>query len=823
MKKILSLVLVIALVLGSFSFAFADGHVPADVVGEDYQEAVEVLMALGVVNGFPDGEYKPLQLVTRAQMAKLLVEALGYGQLAGGTAPYSDTAGHWAAGSIGLASGIGLVQGYPDGTFKPEATVSFDEAVTMILRALGYTDESLRGAWPTNYKIKAIDLGLYDETSAQTGGADRGNVAQMLFNALGLKLVEIIDGVATPVTTGALLLIDKVGTKVDMSKLTGADQYFTYENIYDADEALDTVIDLTPYLYHSVTYYMNQDDEIAYVSTVHTDEYVGEVLEYASGKLVIEDADEDTKSFSVTSSTALFLNGDEAVGTTALTLEEDGSAYARVIYDDDGVYGVVAEQFNLVQISTEYSVRRPLMLNGASGIKLPVMVNADDDDVLDDANLTIVGDATTLADIEEDDLVYVYASESVNADATVTGHPEVLKLLVVRDVVSGAYTSRAADFHSGVFGGVSYSVSSFNKVVTDFLNSDHELVAVPDGKTYDLTLDKDGKVYSMALADDTPDTEGYALFVDFADGVLTSEFSDVTVDKAARVRLFNSSGNVVVYNLDISNLDLEDTDDSDDLGDLTIDVDTNALTISTSLTKGALVEYEVNSDGEVTLVSAVTTTTGDYDKDEMLVGNYDVTDTTIVFNTVGTLTDQGDWLVEDVDGLSDITDAEFLVPSSGFEVAVMVIDEPVSDTIYAAVTSVIDYYDGSDTVKQVKAFVDGVERTYLTKVANNDQAVGIVDNLVTLTLTDGRITATSIQALNAGNTEQVVSIEGSRLRVVGDILTLADDVVVYLINDGDFEVGELGDLIEDDYIHVFPADDVEVIILNLTQTGYPMQ
>ena len=186
MKKILSLVLVIALVLGSFSFAFA--ATPADVVDTDYEEAVEVLMALGVVNGYPDGTYKPERVVTRAEMAKLLVEALGYGQLAGGTAPYSDTAGHWAAGSIGLASGIGLVQGYPDGTFKPDATVSFDEAVTMILRALGYTDESLRGAWPTNYKIKAIDLGLYDDTSAQTGGADRGNVAIMLFNALGLQI-----------------------------------------------------------------------------------------------------------------------------------------------------------------------------------------------------------------------------------------------------------------------------------------------------------------------------------------------------------------------------------------------------------------------------------------------------------------------------------------------------------------------------------------------------------------------------------------------------------------------------------------------------------
>jgi hypothetical protein len=84
MKKILSLVLVLSLVLGTFSFAFADGHLPEDIVGEDYQEEVETLMALGVVNGYPDGTFKPERTVTRAEMAKLLVEALGYGELAEG-------------------------------------------------------------------------------------------------------------------------------------------------------------------------------------------------------------------------------------------------------------------------------------------------------------------------------------------------------------------------------------------------------------------------------------------------------------------------------------------------------------------------------------------------------------------------------------------------------------------------------------------------------------------------------------------------------------------------------------------------------------------
>lgn len=56
MRKVLSLVLVLALVLGSFAFTFA--ATPSDVVGEDSEDAVNVLMELGVVSGYPDGDRK---------------------------------------------------------------------------------------------------------------------------------------------------------------------------------------------------------------------------------------------------------------------------------------------------------------------------------------------------------------------------------------------------------------------------------------------------------------------------------------------------------------------------------------------------------------------------------------------------------------------------------------------------------------------------------------------------------------------------------------------------------------------------------------------
>ncbi|MDD4781437.1 MAG: S-layer homology domain-containing protein, partial [Tissierellia bacterium] len=144
MKKVLSLVLVIAMVLSSMSFAFAS--TPTDIADSDYEKAINALVALDVVDGYEDGTYRPEKTITRAEMAKLLVEALGYGKLTeGAKSGFSDTQNHWADKWVAIASGTNLVVGYPDGTFKPDQVISYNEVLTMVIRALGYTDASLTG------------------------------------------------------------------------------------------------------------------------------------------------------------------------------------------------------------------------------------------------------------------------------------------------------------------------------------------------------------------------------------------------------------------------------------------------------------------------------------------------------------------------------------------------------------------------------------------------------------------------------------------------------------------------------------------------------
>ncbi|NMA94344.1 MAG: S-layer homology domain-containing protein, partial [Clostridiales bacterium] len=136
MKKILSIALVLALVLGSFATVFAADF--TDVKDSDkFNEAVNVLTGLGIVSGYPDGTYKPNKVVTRAEMAALIINSLGLTVSGRSATPFSDVSeSHWASGFIAYAASLNIIKGYPDGTFKPGNTVSYNEALAMIINAL---------------------------------------------------------------------------------------------------------------------------------------------------------------------------------------------------------------------------------------------------------------------------------------------------------------------------------------------------------------------------------------------------------------------------------------------------------------------------------------------------------------------------------------------------------------------------------------------------------------------------------------------------------------------------------------------------------------
>lgn len=101
--------------------------------GQWYNNAVSTMTRAGIVNGYPDGTFRPNAPITRAEMAKII--AL-FAKLEPSAERFPDTAGHWAEPYIRLAAGSGWIEGYPDGTFRPDRAITRAETVTMIDRVL---------------------------------------------------------------------------------------------------------------------------------------------------------------------------------------------------------------------------------------------------------------------------------------------------------------------------------------------------------------------------------------------------------------------------------------------------------------------------------------------------------------------------------------------------------------------------------------------------------------------------------------------------------------------------------------------------------------
>lgn len=105
-----------------------------DVQGHWAETAILRLADRGVINGYPDGSYRPDQPVTRAEMAKLLMKT-ATGPILESFALFPDVAPeHWAYSDIGSAGAQGWIKGYPDGTFCPERPVTVYETIVMMVR-----------------------------------------------------------------------------------------------------------------------------------------------------------------------------------------------------------------------------------------------------------------------------------------------------------------------------------------------------------------------------------------------------------------------------------------------------------------------------------------------------------------------------------------------------------------------------------------------------------------------------------------------------------------------------------------------------------------
>lgn len=206
-KKILSLVLALVMVLGTFTTVFAEEaktEKVEKVVGKDNK--IQYVIDKKLVEGYEDGNYGLDKNIKRSEITRLLVLANGNEELAkqlqGSMKIYSDVdTKHWANGVITVgttvpsdANGIAMLAGYPDGSFKPENDVTYAELAKMlvVLAKEDLTADMVKNAkWASSWMTWAAQLGILDDVTVADSNkaANRADAFTMVYNAL-YKMAE---------------------------------------------------------------------------------------------------------------------------------------------------------------------------------------------------------------------------------------------------------------------------------------------------------------------------------------------------------------------------------------------------------------------------------------------------------------------------------------------------------------------------------------------------------------------------------------------------------------------------------------------------------
>ena len=196
LKKVIALVAVFAMMVSTVAFAQTFTDVDE---AHDYYEAIEMLSSLNILTGDDqDGDgkmdFRPNDTITRAEVAAVISRIQNITSAAQTATEFVDVpASHWASGYIAQAAGQGIVNGYGDGNFGPDDKVLYEQVVKMLVETLGYGPYVAdNGGYPTGHLTAASRYGILEGVvgGAQGAEANRGRVAQMVYNAIDTPLMD---------------------------------------------------------------------------------------------------------------------------------------------------------------------------------------------------------------------------------------------------------------------------------------------------------------------------------------------------------------------------------------------------------------------------------------------------------------------------------------------------------------------------------------------------------------------------------------------------------------------------------------------------------
>ena len=593
-KKVLAGIMTAVMSVSSFGIqAFASRGVPVDVEGTRYEEPIQILQALDIMNGDGDGKFRPDDTIKRSEVTKMAVLAMGLGdaaESAKGRSQFPDVpADHWANGYINVATAQNLVVGYDTGYFLPDKEITYAEAMTIFVRAMGYeVYAQSKGGFPQGYIVAGSNNGLTKNVQGSNASPiSRGNVAFMTVNALEANMMEQTgfgDDAKWEVTDKTLLTDvlevtkdDGQVTAVEGTSLT-SDMGLEKGQIKIGDKTFETAYNMNNLLGYEVTFYAKENTKgrmeviLALPEanknktfTVISDLMHG-ITDKGSYKAISYLKDEDSSKLSYVTldqEPTMIYNGKyEALDYDLMDIS-DSSGYVTLLDSDtNGRYDIVfvTEYENMV-VEEVTSTNKIIDKYGRPTLKL--------DDENEDLSYRIMhgADELKVSDLMEYDVLSIAASKD-----------ELLyDIRVSRKTVEGKITGVSDDGYT--IGGKKYKVASN---YTEDLNLGTEGIFYLDVMDKIAGVDKEvtaSSNYAYLLKVHTSDATDESTF-----RVFTKGGKEVTLTANEKIR-FNGRGGVL---------------SADVVEDLKTGADTNKQ----------LITYSLNADGKIVSLNTAQDNTG---------------------------------------------------------------------------------------------------------------------------------------------------------------------------------------------------------------------
>lgn len=481
---------------------------PADT-DEHYREAIGFLAYLEIFQGDENGDMKPEETITRAEIAAIILREMNVLTMSTYNDTFSDVdTSHWAADVIQTAYDNGIINGYDDGTFGPDDDVTYEQAVKMIVCAVNYGTYALAyGEYPSGYLYLADQKDILDHIDGKIGeSVSRRTVAKLVYNSLTIDY-PVVDGykdnsVQYNVIKGITILSEKrdiyykdgiitaapgkswdlskdllpnqiaIEDEVMQSEIENAEQYVAeYARVfYREDDDLNTAVYVIPLSSKTKSIVLNADEIEDIVTgyeggtpsiTYYKNNTSRKEIDLVNQPIIVY----NDQPFTMYNYNSLNLSG---VSFDEFITPVDGSVRA-VDFTQDGDYDILfVENYetSVVKIATtkRIQIEYPISIATNNMLELDTQEN-------DDLTVTVIrdGEECALKDLKEGDVISVRANANFS-DSEYTGSKRITieaSLDYIDGTVTGV-TGEAGDYYATI-DDTEYKV--LDSVITDVQNS----------------------------------------------------------------------------------------------------------------------------------------------------------------------------------------------------------------------------------------------------------------------------------------------------------------------------------------------------------------